>query len=201
MIERFVAIGKAAVDRGLVIGSAGNFSARDPETGEFIVTASGSYFDALTRESFGLFSADGEHIDGPKPSSEWRLHFDVYAVRPDATVVIHLHPEYSVMLDALGLPIRQHILDHVAYVPQIGHIPFFPNGSVELAEAAAEAMRDCDAIVLGHHGCSVLSTDPDDAFRKVQNLEQAARMTYNMALLGDRSTEFPQDLRATAMHA
>ena len=201
VIERFCVIGKAAVDRGLVIASAGNLSARDPETGDMIVTSSGSYFDELTRENFALISVNGEHLDGPKPSSEWRLHHDVYAVRPDATIVMHLHPEYSVMLDELGLPIRQHILDHVAYVPKVGRIPFFPNGSPELAAAAAEAMRDCDAIVLGHHGCSVLSTDPDDAFRKAQNLEQAARMTYRMAVLGDRVTEFPQNLRATAMHA
>jgi L-fuculose-phosphate aldolase len=201
VIARFCAIGLAAVERGLVIASAGNLSARDPATGEIIVTASGSYFDALTRDSFALLSADGTHIDGPKPSSEWRLHHSVYLVRPDATVVMHLHPEFSVMLDEMELPIRQHMLDHVAYVPKIGRVPFFPNGSFALAEAAAEAMRDCDAIVLGHHGCSVLSTDPDDAFRKAQNLEQAARMTYRMAVLGDRHTEFPIDQRATAIHA
>lgn len=201
VIARFCEIGRAAVERGLVIASAGNLSARDLETGEVIVTASGSYFDALTRDSFALLTADGSHIDGPRPSSEWRLHHGVYAVRPDATVVMHLHPEFSVMLDELQLPIRQHLLDHVAYVPKIGRIPFFPNGSAALAEAAAEAMRECDAIVLGHHGCSVLSTDPDDAFRKAQNLEQAARMTYRMAVLGDRETEFPQELRGTAMHA
>lgn len=201
VIERFCAIGRASVERGLVIASAGNLSARDPETGEVIVTASGTYFDALTRDSFALISESGEHLDGPKPSSEWRLHHAVYAVRPDATVVMHLHPEYSVMLDQLGLPIRQHILDHVAYVPKVGRIPFFPNGSEALADAAAEEMREFDAIVLGNHGCSVLSTDPDDAFRKAQNLEQAARMTFRMAVLGDRETEFPQELRATAIHA
>ena len=35
-------------------------------------------------------------------------------------------------------------------------MPFFPNGSDELADAAAEQARDHDCVVLAHHGCSTL---------------------------------------------
>ncbi|MFC4223967.1 class II aldolase/adducin family protein [Lysinibacter cavernae] len=199
-IAAFRSVGKAGVRQNLVIASGGNFSARDLVTGNILVTASGTFLDDVTREGLSLLNERGEHIAGAAPSSEWRLHHETYRARPDATVILHLHPEVSVTVDALGQPIRQLTLDHVAYVPKIGRIPFYPNGSTELAVEAAKAMRDCDCIILGNHGCSVLSTSVADAFRKAQNLEQAARMTMSLLALGDTTTEFPQELRATAVH-
>ena len=38
----------------------------------------------------------------PRPSSEVPLHLATYRVRPDVNAVVHLHPQTSVLLDALG---------------------------------------------------------------------------------------------------
>jgi L-fuculose-phosphate aldolase len=89
----------------------------------------------------------------------------------------------------------------VAYIPTIARIPFFPNGSQELATEAGNAMRQADCVVLGNHGCSVLGETVDDAFRRANNLEQAARMTYRFLVLGDKKTEFPPALKKTAVHS
>lgn len=193
-------IGRKAVERGLVVASAGNISVRKPELEQFIVTGTGTLLDELDETQFAVMSSSGVHMGGIAPSSEWKLHYEVYKQRPDATVVMHLHPEMSVLLDAMRIPIRQFMLDHVAYIPKIARIPFYPNGSDELAIEAARATADCDCVILGNHGCSVVSTSLTDAFRKAQNLEQAARMTFRATQLGDTTTEFPQDLRATAIH-
>nr|WP_246323689.1 class II aldolase/adducin family protein [Alpinimonas psychrophila] len=195
------AAGAASVQAGLAIASGGNFSARLHESGNVLVTATGAFLNRLTRESFALLSPDGVALTTIRPSSEWRLHHEVFRVRPDANVIMHLHPEVCVALDMLEVPIRQMTLDHVAYIPTIARIPFFPNGSQALASEAGNAMRHADCLVLGNHGCSVLGTTVDDAFRRANNLEQAARMTYNFLVLGDKETEFPPALRATAVHS
>ncbi|MCU1635212.1 MAG: class aldolase/adducin family protein [Cryobacterium sp.] len=200
LAEQFREVGQQSVRGGLAIASGGNFSARDTESGGFIVTGTGTFLDRLTPDHFALMSEHGEHVGGIAPSSEWKLHHEVFRRRPDANVVLHLHPEVCVAVDALGYPIRQLTLDHVAYVPRIGRIPFYPNGSVELAVESAKAMTDTDCVILGNHGCSVLGSSVDDAFRKVNNLEQAARMTYMLLTLGDASTEFPRELRRDAVH-
>lgn len=191
--------GRRAVDSGLVLASGGNLSVRLPDGG-FLVTARGAFLDRLTADSFVRMGRDGE-VRGPgAPSSEWKLHQRSYLARADIHAVVHLHPEHAVLLDALGKPIRLLTLDHVAYVGDIARVPFLPNGSDELADAAAAATTGCDCVLLAHHGCSTVGPRIDDAFRKALNLESAARATYRMLLLGDEHTEFPPHQRATALH-
>jgi L-fuculose-phosphate aldolase len=55
----------------------------------------------------------------------------------------------------------------------------------------AEAARDCDCVVLRHHGCSTLGTDVAIAFRRAINLEEAAMANYRALSIGDRSARFP----------
>jgi L-fuculose-phosphate aldolase len=82
-------------------------------------------------------------------------------------------------------------LDHAVYIRSVGTVPYFPNGSDELADAAATQARDHDCIVLSHHGCSALGPDVGMAFRRALNLEEAATATYRCLLLGDTTCTFP----------
>lgn len=192
--------GRRAVASGMVLASGGNLSAPPPGSDQFLITARGTFLDRLRPDAFVRMNLDGEVLDGGTPSSEWKLHQRAYRARPDANAVVHLHPEYTVLLDALDKPIRLLTLDHVAYVGAITRVPFHANGSDELADAAAAASLECDCVVLAHHGCSVVSSSIDDAFRAAVNLESAARATYRMLLLGDETTQFPPEQRATAIH-
>lgn len=198
-------IGRYAVAHGLVVASGGNLSVRgDGRPGRprdhFVVTGRGTFLDGLDDTSFAELDLDGTVHAGPEPSSEWRLHARTYAKRPDVGAIVHLHPAYSVLLDAIGKPLRLLTLDHVAYVGGTTRIPFLPNGSDELADAAADAAAASDCVVLAHHGCSALGVTLDAAFRVAVNLESAAEATYRLLLLGDETTEFPRHLRATALH-
>lgn len=200
LVAELIEVGAEAVRSGLVLASGGNLSVRGPEPDRFTVTAGGSWLDRLGPDTLTTMALDGAVLSGPRPSSEWRLHQQMYLARPDVSAIVHLHPEFAVLLDAIGEPIRQLTLDHVAYVPRITRIPFYPNGSIDLARAAADACRDSDCVVLAHHGCSTLGETPMQALRKAMNLESAARASYRLLLLGDKTTEFPRELRATAIH-
>ncbi len=210
-------VGRRAVSAGLVVATGGNLSVRPSPSDDghgasvFVVTRRGALLDELTAEDLTVMRLDGDVVAGPEPSSEWRLHQRSYLARPDAGAVVHLHPAYTVLLDALGKPVRLLTLDHIAYVGTVARVPFWPNGSDELADAAAEALtsvievpgggrRRCDCVVLAFHGCSTVGATLDDAFRAAVNLESAATATHRMLLLGDESTQFPPHLRATALH-
>lgn len=197
-----MAVGRHAVEVGLVQASGGNLSVRvAPGADEFVVTSSGSYLDQLGPDTLTRMRLSGEVLDGDiKPSSEWKLHQQIYLARPDVEAIVHLHPQYAVLVDALHRPIRQLTLDHVAYAGAIGRSDFFPNGSDELATSAAEALHDCDCVVMAHHGSTTVGNDMHMAFRRALNLESAAESTYRLLVLRDETTEFPQDLRATAIH-
>jgi L-fuculose-phosphate aldolase len=197
LITQLITVGRKAVAAGLVIGSGGNLSARLPGSDECVVTCSGSWLDELTPDDFSLVAlADGAVRGGhPKPSSEAQLHLATYRVRPDTNAIIHLHPQTSVLLDALGHPIRLLTIDHAYYVREVRSTPFLQSGTPELAGAQAAA-DGCNCVILGHHGCSVLGDTIETAHKRAANLEEAARATLTMLQLGDTTTACPPEYLA-----
>lgn len=194
LIEQLADVGRAAVEQGLVLASGGNLSARLPGSDEFVVTGTGTYLDRLDFDAFSVVDLDGRLRAGnPNPSSEWKLHQRTYQVRPDVNAVIHLHPQYTVLLDALGHRVRLISLDQAYYVRKVENVPYFPSGSDELAEVAAEAARNCDAVVMGFHGCSCVGDTIAMGFRRAQNLEQAAMTTFRCLQLGNTELTFPPE--------
>jgi L-fuculose-phosphate aldolase len=192
LVDQLIEVGRSAVERGLVLASGGNLSARLTGDDAFVVTAAGTWLDRLTRADFSVLTLDGDVVGGAdRPSSEWKLHQRTYRVRPDVNAVVHVHPQHAVLIDALGHPIRLITLDHAFYVRSIGTVPYLPNGSDELADAAAEQSREHNCVVLSHHGCSALGEDVGLAYRRALNLEEAAIATYRALLLGDTTTAFP----------
>lgn len=201
LIAELTAVGADIVARGLALASGGNISARvDEDT--FVVTGSGTWLDRLTPDDFSVMSLSGEVVGGSAtPSSEWKLHQRSYLVRPDANAVVHVHPQHAVLLDALGHEVRLITLDHAYYVRSVGRTPYYPNGSDELADSAAEQAKEHDCLIMGHHGCSALGDSIGMAFRRALNLEEAATATYRALLLGDTDTTFPAEALAALHHA
>ncbi|MDQ3503495.1 MAG: class II aldolase/adducin family protein [Actinomycetota bacterium] len=194
LIAQLIVVGRKAVTSGLVIGSGGNLSARLPGADECVVTCSGSWLDELTPEQFSVVAiADGTVRGGhPAPSSEVPLHLATYRTRPDANALIHLHPQTSVLLDALGYPIRLLTTDQAYYVREVRSTPFLQSGTPELAQAGADAVADgCNCVILGHHGCSVIADTIELAHKRAANLEEAARATLTMLQLGDTTSVCP----------
>jgi L-fuculose-phosphate aldolase len=197
LVEELAETGRALVRAGLVLASGGNLSAREPGGAVVAVTARGTRLDRLGPADFALVRiADGAVVGGAAdPSTELALHLECYRSRPDASAVVHVHPQTSVLLAALGQPIRTITTDHAAYVGPVRVAPYRHPGTVELATEAAALLDGCDCVVLAHHGCSVVADTVEMALRRTLNLEEAARLTYAALLLGDTDTVCPPAYR------
>lgn len=192
LLDQLIEVGRLAVERGFALASGGNLSARLPGEDEFFVTGAGTWLDRLVPEDFSTMGLDGQRRRGAaKPSSEWKLHQRTYQERPDVNCVIHLHPQYAVLLDAMGKDIRLITLDHAYYVRSVGKVAYAPNGSDALADTTAEQAKVHDCVIQAHHGCSAHAEDVSMAFRRIMNLEEAAAATYRALVLGDTTTTFP----------
>jgi ribulose-5-phosphate 4-epimerase/fuculose-1-phosphate aldolase len=183
--------GRDVVRSGLVVGSGGNLSARDPGGTTCWVTATGSWLDRLERPDFvrvdladGAVVADGAAMPAA-PSSELALHLATYRARPDVNAVVHLHPQALLLLDALGERVRLVTTDHAFYVREVVRTPFALPGGTEVARLAADAAATgANCVVLAHHGCSVLADSVELAHKRARNLEEAAQLTYRALLAG-----------------
>ena len=192
VIHELITVCRDVGSRELTLASGGNLSARDPENPEnFIITGMGTWFDRIGPDEFGVVSLAGNHVAGAKPSSEWKLHHRAYLARPDADSVMHVHPQYSVLVDALGENIRMLTLDHQSYVTSVGRVPFAANGSDELADSVAEQFAKHNCVVMGHHGCATVGDTIPMTYRRILNLEEAAINTYRCLSVGNTTAEFP----------
>jgi L-fuculose-phosphate aldolase len=206
LVGSLVHAGAALVRAGLVLASGGNLSAREPGGAVAAVTARGTRLDRLDPAGFALVRIDDGAVVGgaADPSTELALHLECYRARPDATAVVHVHPQTSVLLAALGHPIRAITTDHAAYVGPVRVAPYRHPGTTELATEAAALLDGCDCVVLSHHGCSVVADSVEMVLRRVLNLEEAAKLTYAALLLGDTATACPpsyrERLRGTGTH-
>ena len=90
---------------------------------------------------------------------------------------------------------------HAFYLRRVATVPYAPNGSDELADTAADAARDADAIVMAHHGSSTLGPTIEMAWRRALLLEDAAEATFRCLAIGDRDAAFPADAWADLRHA
>ena len=197
LVEQLADAGREVVARRLVLASGGNLSARLHEGRRFVVTGAGTWLDRLGPGDFSIVSVDDETLEGrafdgqPRPSVEWKLHQRIYAARPDVEAVIHLHPQAAVLLDAMGHEVRLITSDHVFYLRRVVRVPFYPAGSVEIADAVAAATRDCDVVIMANHGSAAVGDSVAMALRRALNLEEAAEATFRCLALGDTTTTFP----------
>lgn len=194
LLNQLIHVAGSAVKAGLVLGSGGNLSARLSD-GTVAVTGKGTWLDTLKPEQFAILDLAGNTVGGAVPSSEWKLHTALYQARPDAQAIVHIHPQFTLLLTALGQQIRFITQDHAFYVGSYGYTKYYTNGSDELAETAADQLRDGshDVVVLGNHGIAVVGDSIESAYRKALNMEEAAKLTYYALLLGDKDTIFPED--------
>jgi L-fuculose-phosphate aldolase len=189
-------LGKHFVDRGLVVGSGGNLSMLLPDKKSFLVTGTGTSLDRLDEDSFAVVSLDGTYSSsGTQPSSEYRVHLAAYQTRGDVTICIHLHPQASVLLAALGIETKFVTVDHVYYLRKIVRIPWIRPGTQEIADAVAREIAGVNVLVLENHGCVVVAGNPELAFSRALNLEEAAELTLRSRMVGIEPLEVPSAYR------
>jgi L-fuculose-phosphate aldolase len=97
--EQVAAAGRRLAAEGLVLGTAGNVSAR--RGGEVAITPTGAVLAELEPEDVSVVDLDGRQVDGElAPTSELDLHLGVYR-RYDAGAVVHTHAPMATALSCV----------------------------------------------------------------------------------------------------
>jgi L-fuculose-phosphate aldolase len=155
--------------RRLVVGTAGNVSARD---GDLVaVSPSGLDYDELTPELVGVHTLDGEPVQAPlAPSSELPLHLAIYARTP-AGAVVHTHGVASTALSVVAdeLPAAHYYV--ALFGGPVPVTPYATYGTRQLADTVAAALVGRTAVLMAHHGAVLLGDGLDRALERAEYLE------------------------------
>jgi|DewCreStandDraft_1066081.scaffolds.fasta_scaffold00962_27 L-fuculose-phosphate aldolase len=184
--EAIVEIGRRLYERGYIVASDGNISARLPESGHIVTTPTGVCKGFLTPDMLVVVDAEGRKLNGTlAPSSELAMHLEIYRQRPDVHAVVHAHPPCGTGFAAAGLSLDEPLVSEI--VLTLGSIPLAGYGTPstqELAEAIAPYVPHYNALLLANHGAVTYGPDLETAYFRMETLEHCARITLVAKLLG-----------------
>jgi L-fuculose-phosphate aldolase len=145
------------VERGLAAGPGGNVSVRDGA--RIWISPSGFPLDLIEPGDWVPMDIASGRIEreGPRPSSEFEMHLEIYRERSDVHAVVHTHP-----------PVTIGVIDYV--------VPVSP----ELAAAVRNeiAAPGMGALLMRNHGLLTVGGSVREAYYRTEVIEEAARIYW-----------------------
>ena len=184
--EAVCRVGKLLYDRGYVAANDGNISVRVGE-GRLLITPSGVSKGRMTPDMLLVTDLDGTVIEGNRhPSSEGKMHLEVYRGRPDVNAVVHAHPPVSTAFAVCRRGLETPYLSEL--VAGLGQVPcttsFAMLSTEEVPESVRPYLADHNALLLANHGALAWGGDLWEAFDRLETVEHTAKIVLNAQLLG-----------------
>lgn len=192
---------------GLNQGKSGNASLRWHRGAEegLLITPSGLAYEATTpddivwialeqpsatRADQDILAPPGRRDGVRAPSSEWRMHRDIFADTPAAQAIVHVHSVHATSLACLpriqreGIP-AFHYMVAVAGGVDIRCARYATFGTQALSDAALEALRGRRACLLANHGQIAWGANLEQALALALEVETLARQYWQVLQLGE----------------
>ena len=182
--EQVAAACRRLAAEGLVIGTAGNVSARSGD--HVAISATGAVLGQATAAEVTVVDLDGGVVGGElEPTSELDLHLGVYR-RYDAGAVVHTHAPMATALACVlddELPCVHYQMLLLGGPVRVARYATF--GTPELAESVIEALDGRTAALMANHGAIAYAPDLAAAVEHSLLLEWACTVYWRARVLGD----------------
>lgn len=169
--------------RGLIAGSGGNASVRLGS--DVLITPSGVYKAWIKEGDIVKISLNGDVLEGGRaPSSEWRMHTEIYRRRGDVRGVVHAHSPFTTGLTIAGKGIGAITPEAALLAPEVKTIGYVCPGTRELGIAVGENIPGKSALLLENHGVVAVGRSLEEALTVIETLEEAALTAFVAELAG-----------------
>jgi L-fuculose-phosphate aldolase len=151
-----------------------------------LISPTGATAATISPETIVAVGLDGAFAGGRRPSSEWRMHAEIYRRHPAAQAVVHTHSDHCVALSCHNRPLPGfHYLVGVFGGSDVPCVPYSTFGGEQLALDAAEALADRTACLLGSHGMICRGANLAEAVSLAHRLEIMCRQYLLARRLGE----------------
>ncbi|WZL81322.1 class II aldolase/adducin family protein [Vallitaleaceae bacterium 9-2] len=189
-------VGQKLYDKEFVAANDGNISVKlDDNT--LLVTPTAVSKGGMKPDEIVKMTLDGEILSGGKPSSEVKMHIQVYKTNPEIQAVVHAHPPISTAFAVARVPMETPILAEA--VVNLGVVPvadFALPGTKEVPESIKPYVRDYNAVLLANHGLLTWGRDLREAFFRMESVEHYGKILLYVKQIGD-----PREFNCTEIDA
>lgn len=180
---------------GLTHGTSGNVSCRIPNG--MLITPTGMPYDRLETADVVGMDLQGAPFPGErrKPSSEWRIHAELYRARPDIGAIVHGHSPAATAVACLGRDLPAfHYMVAVAGGDSVRCAGYALFGTDTLASLTVAAMEDRWACLLAHHGMVAAGPTLERAVAVALEIEFLSSVYLRILPLGEPATLDPAQM-------
>jgi len=175
-------------ERGLAVGTSGNVGARLAD-GRIAITPSSMDYDEMTAEDIVIVEADGSPSEGRhRPSSELRIHVEVFAARAEVQAIVHTHSPFATTFAAARRPVPAvHYVLALLVAPgrdTLRVAPYATFGTQQLARHAVQTLGDDNAVLLANHGAIAVAGSLRSALGRAERVEELAMIAWRAEQIG-----------------
>jgi L-fuculose-phosphate aldolase len=183
--QAVVDAGRRLLAEGLVARTWGNVSVRAGAE-HMLITPSGRTYEDLAPDDIVPVNLRTSVAEGPlKPSSEHKLHSEIYRTRPEIHAVIHTHQMNASTVAAAHREVPPILDDMVQIIgPSVRVAEYALPTTGKIVRTTVKALRGRMAALMANHGAVCLGRDLDEAFVVCQILEKACKAFIEAEFLG-----------------
>ena len=183
---------KKLFEYGLVTGTGGNVSGRDPETGLIAIKPSEYPYDRMEADDIIVLTLSGEVIAQKaerRPSSETPTHLEIYRRFPKVNGVVHSHSKFVNILSSVRdeIPCATTPTGIMLLKNPIPVIDFIDHGTLEMASIVTPWLEKNVAVSIRNHGPFIIGESLQLALDRTVALEDTSEIYFQASLLGTPS--------------
>ena len=182
--QALVDCARQAYAEGLFSGTSGNLSMRTDRG--MLITPTSVRYETLSPEDIVHLRPDGAVLEGRfAPSSEWRMHAEIYARFPAVGAIVHTHSPHATAFAAANRPIPESLIEMRFFLG--GEVPcaaYAPAGTREVGLRCCEVLSGRGGCLMANHGALAVGRDLDEALLRAEYIEDSAKITLLSMQLG-----------------
>ena len=184
--EEICKIGYNLWIKNMVAANDGNISVRLDEN-TILCTPTGVSKGYLQPEELAVMNLDGELLNGcsVKPSSEVKMHIQVYKEDPTVQAVVHAHPIFATIFATRGLGLYNTMQPEA--IVGLGEVPLAPYATPStcgVADSVAPLVKGHTACLLENHGALTWGKTLMEAYLNMERVESVAHTMWGLELVG-----------------
>ena len=183
--ELMCEVGRRMDQRQFVAAHEGNLSIRLPD-GNVLCTPTMRSKGSLQPADLCVVDMELNLISGSqRPTSEIRLHFEIYRQRDDVSAVVHSHAPHATAFALANQPFPCGVLaEPELFLGEVALAPFEVPGTEAFAKSILPYVENTNAILLANHGLVTYGEDLERALWMTEILDAACRTVILSLPLG-----------------
>ncbi len=188
LAEQICETGRRLYERGLVAATEGNISCRLGD-GQVLCTPTLISKGHMQPADLCVVDLQGNQRAGDRPpTSEIRLHLQIYNSNPQAGAVVHCHPAHATAFAISKTPLPSGLLAEAEYcLAEIPTLEYRTPGTPDFAKLIAPYARTSRCAILKNHGAVSWDHNLERARWWMEVLEAYCRTIILASNLGDFS--------------